>query len=117
MPGHYIESLNTPEFTPTSKTQEDFRIKHKTEICKAWQLGKSCEFNDKCSFAHGSNELKKRYDTHKKYKTRPCKKYATTGNCPYGQRCQFRHDVPTVTSIDNLDLVENVKIEIGKVKK
>lgn len=40
MPGHFIEAMNTadvPEFTPTPRGQDDFRTKHKTEMCKKWE--------------------------------------------------------------------------------
>jgi hypothetical protein len=67
MPGHFIEAMNTaeiPEFTPTPRGQDDFRTKHKTEMCKKWELGQICDFKDKCSFAHGHKELKRRQDYH-----------------------------------------------------
>jgi len=70
---------------------EDYKRKHKTELCKNWELNKVCKFGDKCCFAHGKHELKNKAVVHNKYKTKPCKQYHQTGYCPYGQRCQYLH--------------------------
>jgi len=70
---------------------EDYKRKYKTELCKNWELKKTCKFGDKCCFAHGAHELKNKASTHLKYKTKPCKQYHQTGYCPYGQRCQYLH--------------------------
>jgi len=70
---------------------EEYKRKHKTELCKNWELKKVCKFGDKCCFAHGKHELKNKTLTHVKYKTKPCKQYHQTGYCPYGQRCQYLH--------------------------
>jgi hypothetical protein len=70
---------------------EDYKRKYKTELCKNWELRKTCKFGDKCCFAHGKHELKNKTVIHMKYKTKPCKQYHQTGYCPYGQRCQYLH--------------------------
>lgn len=46
---------------------------------------------EKCSFAHGKNELKEKKHLNINYKTRPCKQYFLKGYCPYGYRCQYLH--------------------------
>jgi len=70
---------------------EEYKRKHKTELCKNWELRGHCKFGDKCCFAHGRHELKNKTLIHVKYKTKPCKQYHQTGYCPYGQRCQYLH--------------------------
>jgi len=70
---------------------EDYKRKHKTELCKNWELRGNCKFGDKCCFAHGRHELKSKTVTHDKYKTKPCKQYHQSSYCPYGQRCQYLH--------------------------
>lgn len=76
------------------KFVEDYRKKIKTELCKNFELKGFCKFGgtfnfffvyskfltdlfvifiEKCSFAHGYNELKEKKHLHSNYKTKPCK--------------------------------------------
>eukprot|EP01026_Neomeris_dumetosa_P047978 TRINITY_DN4135_c0_g1_i1.p2 TRINITY_DN4135_c0_g1~~TRINITY_DN4135_c0_g1_i1.p2 ORF type:complete len:381 (+),score=11.00 TRINITY_DN4135_c0_g1_i1:277-1419(+) len=62
-------------------------FKYKTEICTYWSETRTCQFGDKCDFAHGEDELRL-IDRHPKYKTEVCRTYAQQGYCQYGTRCR-----------------------------
>ena len=65
-------------------------MKYKTELCRNFQSG-FCEFQEKCSFAHGPEELRMLIPRAAKYKTKYCKQFFEQGFCWYGARCQFKH--------------------------
>ena len=67
---------------------EDYKLKFKTEMCRNWKTG-TCEYGEKCVFAHGTDEL--RVISSSNYKTKKCKQFHEKGYCQYGNRCQFRH--------------------------
>ena len=75
---------------------ENFRVNHKTEMCKNLVSTGKCEFEGECTFAHSHHELQQKTNTNsnKNYKTKLCKKWhkQTPGQCPYGDKCQFVHD-------------------------
>lgn len=54
-------------------------------------LGEICPLGEKCSFAHGTEELKPRHNSSATFKTIKCKHYHTQMFCQYGPRCQFLH--------------------------
>jgi hypothetical protein len=62
----------------------------KTELCRAFLARGVCAYGDKCSFAHGSAELKARDWGHLKYKTIECINYITTGMCRFGMHAWDR---------------------------
>ena len=66
--------------------------KEKTELCKNWEAYYYCKFGDRCSFAHGIEELRIRTDMLPTYKLRQCKQFIEMGLCSYGTRCQFIHN-------------------------
>ena len=65
-------------------------------MCKNWQAYGKCRFGDKCSFAHGESELRKKENLLSTFKTRQCKQFIETMHCPYGIRCQYIHNQWTV---------------------
>jgi butyrate response factor 1 len=69
----------------------DYKIKLKTELCKSWVEEGKCRYGDKCAFAHGESEIKKKVHVPSMYKTKLCQQYHMTGECAYGTRCQFIH--------------------------
>ncbi|CAG9315420.1 unnamed protein product [Blepharisma stoltei] len=78
-----------PEFSIFSfrkPIEQDLRVKYKTEICKNW-LNSQCHFGDNCMFAHGKEELRKKFIQ----MPQQCKSFSETGFCVYGDRCQFKH--------------------------
>ena len=86
-----IGSIGSPQennFTPSTPYVHKFR----TEMCKNFELYGTCKYGDKCSFAHGKQQIMNKTDVSASYKTRICKKYVNNGYCPYGLRCQFIHD-------------------------
>ena len=72
------------------KREVDFKAKYKTEICRSWVQG-FCEFGEKCTFAHGQNELRNKEYLTVNYRTKKCKQFHEQGFCQYGSRCQFKH--------------------------
>lgn len=59
----------------------------KTVICSNWEQGE-CKFGDKCSFAHGKEELRVRPNS--LFKTVICTAWMD-GECKFGDRCNFAH--------------------------
>lgn len=78
------------DISKRSPREADFQKKFKTEICRNWESG-YCEFEDRCAFAHGYDELRQKTHINNNYKTRPCKQFYELGYCMYGKRCQFKH--------------------------
>ena len=70
------------------------KLLFKTELCSSWLRRGRCEYGDKCSFAHGADELRRRTEVPrcKNYKSLPCQGWIACGVCPYGTNCQFSHD-------------------------
>ncbi|KAI8333358.1 hypothetical protein BC941DRAFT_434501 [Chlamydoabsidia padenii] len=64
---------------------------YKTEHCRNWSELGECRYGQKCSYAHGNSELRKK-SKHSRYKTQVCRAYHLEGTCPYGLRCTFIHD-------------------------
>jgi butyrate response factor len=62
----------------------------KTELCKNYSENKFCRHGNKCQFAHGKKELRKK-NLEPNYKTKLCENYAKRKKCPYGIRCYFAH--------------------------
>lgn len=54
-------------------------------------MGSTCPYGDKCSFAHGKEELRTKSNVSQKYKTKNCRMYYEQGYCRFGPRCQFKH--------------------------
>jgi len=77
---------------------------YKTEICRSHRDLGYCEYEEKCQFAHGVEQLRSRKFS-PKYKTQPCKNYRKHGNCRFGPRCQFVHDEERITVGDQVWLV------------
>lgn len=85
----------------SSEQKEFFKRKitktKKTELCKNWEIFGDCFYKDKCSFAHGENELRNKLlaknEDNEKYKTKPCRSFMEKGYCPFGNRCQYTHIV------------------------
>lgn len=79
--------------------------KFKTSLCKLFEATGSCNFGNKCSFAHGAQQLRKFDDPlpkqaaadksdkvpYSNYKTIKCCYFYRDGVCPFGIRCSFAH--------------------------
>jgi len=71
--------------------QQKNKSLHKTELCTHWMLTSTCEYKDKCYFAHGYNELQKRVRL-SNYKTKPCVDCPQQSRkCTFGSRCNYCH--------------------------
>ena len=85
--------ISTSNCSRKSSGEISFKAKYKTEICKFWELNKTCRFGDTCAFAHGNTEIRKKIMHSASYKTKKCKQFFEFGFCLYGSRCQFLHEV------------------------
>lgn len=70
--------------------EREFRIKERTELCRNW-LQNTCKFGEKCSFAHGIEQVQKKHHCNGRYKLTRCNGYHNNLVCLYGTRCQFAH--------------------------
>lgn len=81
--------------TKVSKTENGWKKKVKTELCRFWLNGQACENSQKeqgCGFAHGQDELQKKKGLSRQYLTSVCKNFLDhPSKCTYGQRCIFQH--------------------------
>ena len=76
--------------------------KFKTEICKNWAEKGTCQYGNKCRFAHGSWELVPKGQLDVRYKSKDCVSFFSTCYCPYGKRCMFKHDERSTKEISNI---------------
>mmetsp|Transcript_3802 Transcript_3802/g.3596 ORF Transcript_3802/g.3596 Transcript_3802/m.3596 type:complete len:154 (-) Transcript_3802:7-468(-) len=90
-----LSQLEIPEQPSKAKSKKkakkgnDFSIRYKTEICKNWENG-FCEFGEKCTFAHGEDELRSKEGLPCK-QTKTCKQYFELGYCLLGSKCSALH--------------------------
>lgn len=69
--------------------------KLKNELCRNFLRLGYCPYNNKCQFAHGTEELRQCQDhLNSKYKTKKCFAFFNGGFCEYGERCNFVHTAP-----------------------
>ncbi|OMJ92962.1 hypothetical protein SteCoe_4183 [Stentor coeruleus] len=73
--------------------------KYKTEMCRNWVETNTCQYSDKCNFAHGFDELIDKNPSNEKYKSKKCIPFYSKGVCTYGQRCLFLHETRTLDEI------------------
>ena len=66
-------------------------LKYKTELCTNFMEGRQCPFASRCRFAHGYQELNKKFILNKKFRSKVCEPYHKQMFCKYGSRCLFRH--------------------------
>jgi len=82
----------------TERRHKNFQVKKKTELCKTYQLGHTCPYGNKCSFAHGIEELRSKVLVPGNYRTINCKQFFEKDSCHFGPRCQFLHKSTTSSS-------------------
>lgn len=66
-------------------------MKYKTELCTNFMEDRECPFAGRCRFAHGYDELNKKFIINNKFKSRICEPYHKKLFCKYGSRCLFQH--------------------------
>ncbi|KAK0422072.1 hypothetical protein QR680_007346 [Steinernema hermaphroditum] len=80
---------------PRRDTDSYRRSVYKTMQCEAFRNSGECTFGDRCRFAHGEEELRRRHQPQRineqKFKTKFCNKIEEYGSCPYGAKCLFIH--------------------------
>ena len=72
----------------------DTNGKYKTKFCKLWLETNKCHYGDRCSFAHGQEELTFAAIAgyHTSFKSKNCRTFYATKQCAFGERCMFRHE-------------------------
>jgi len=76
---------------PRMKIQRKTKSLNKTELCTFWTLTRTCAFEQKCYFAHGIEELRKRIRVNN-FKTQPCVDCPREKiKCMFGSRCNYCH--------------------------
>lgn len=79
--------------TETHKDVVSFRnepeTRFKTEMCRNWEAG-SCEYGEKCFFAHGQKELRDKNGV-RTMKDQKCENFFKFGYCLSGNKCQYSH--------------------------
>ena len=77
-----------------SATKENFasplKSRYKVALCRNWVEG-TCEFGNKCTFAHGEVELKRAASPLAVEKSTTCPSYKQKGYCINGTTCKFTH--------------------------
>lgn len=95
--GGYAAPTRNSQGSPAKmiKTENGWKKKVKTELCRFWLNGQACENSLKdqgCGFAHGQEELQKKKGLSRQYLTSVCKNFLEhPSKCTYGQRCIFQH--------------------------
>ncbi|RIB28018.1 hypothetical protein C2G38_2060507 [Gigaspora rosea] len=79
---------------------------YKTRLCERFETERFCPYGSKCTFAHGTAELRERPPGEEKvdvpptakdgpdnplYKTRLCERFMKENFCQYGPKCNFAH--------------------------
>ncbi|KAK1403554.1 Zinc finger CCCH domain-containing protein 39 [Heracleum sosnowskyi] len=117
----YELSPDSAYFIPTSSRTSQSRktplinklsgnIFYKTRLCEKF-VGGNCSNGEKCTFAHGSEDLHEPPPNWKEYVTangrrgrknrgmKLCKNSISEKECPYGEKCKFLHRVPCNTEV------------------
>ena len=71
---------------------QKIKRKKKTELCKNYEFYHDCFYKNKCSFAHGKEELREEI-VQPSYKTKSCKSFIENKVCNFGIRCSYRHNI------------------------
>merc|ERR1712226_634598 len=98
--------------TPSSEVSSGLSVRskstlnsenQKTILCKYFLLGK-CKHGDKCTFAHGNQELRVTAkdlinDNSSLKKTKLCRNLFENGVCQFGPKCVFAHGLTELQSV------------------
>ncbi|KAI6230091.1 C3H1-type domain-containing protein [Aphelenchoides fujianensis] len=80
----------TDEERANRMREKRLQEKRKTSLCNQFSRTGTCEYGDRCRFAHGVGELRLMPEP-KNYKTKLCRNFERDQFCAYGERCQFIH--------------------------
>ena len=83
------ESVVATVAFPVRKTKPGM---YKKEICRNWRKYGTCRYGKKCSFAHGTRELRRSKKINRSWKRVKCTHFWEQGSCPYGERCFYIHN-------------------------
>ena len=71
---------------------------YKTSLCKNFSEAGECSFGPKCTFAHGSKDLRsypinagQQQADHPMFKTSMCRSMMNMGTCTHGNNCRYAH--------------------------
>lgn len=109
--------ISTSNCSRKSSGEISFKAKYKTEICKFWELNKTCRFGDTCAFAHGNTEIRKKLIPSNSYKTKKCKQFFDFGFCLYGSRCQFLHYMKDLITFSYKNSLKNLKFTASNLAR
>jgi len=90
-----LSELQNRQFVSHRRPQNNRRSNmdlYKTEVCRTWTVLGHCPYGERCRFAHGMRELRKRPARHRNFKRVNCKNFSE-GYCQYNSRCRFSHDM------------------------
>jgi len=78
--------------------------RYKTSLCKQFEMNGTCNYGEKCKYAHGSSDLRQPTGGgykrggfgannfhNKNYKTSLCHQWQQQATCRYGDTCKFAH--------------------------
>jgi len=96
--------------------QQYGNFKAKTVLCKNWKEKGECSYGDRCSFAHGEDQIRgsgqppppgevepkeQMIQRNPLYKTTICKKFTEAEFCDMGEDCHFAHGKDELRTIQN----------------
>jgi butyrate response factor 1 len=114
-----VESMNQEEMAPISSSGScgdvqmqqspsgsfDPRASFKTALCIHFTKQGKCQMEDKCTFAHGKDELRHVSPpdpNDPKYKTKLCIRFAQDQFCPNGDMCLFAHGEQELRGLESI---------------
>ncbi|OQR74824.1 putative zinc finger CCCH domain-containing protein 57-like [Tropilaelaps mercedesae] len=83
--------------------------KKKTELCRNISEAGSCQYEERCLFAHSEDELRLR-PTNPRFRKDKCRTFHLEGFCGYGTRCSFQHVNRDELMTELNRMVENFRI-------
>uniref|UniRef100_A0A0K0E7D0 C3H1-type domain-containing protein n=1 Tax=Strongyloides stercoralis TaxID=6248 RepID=A0A0K0E7D0_STRER len=83
-------SLDRNRKNDTRNSRSGVRRFYKTKLCQHFEAKGECRYKDRCSYAHGINELRKRSYNHSGKSNKICYEYKQ-GYCSKGLSCRYIH--------------------------
>ena len=97
-PDFQLEEPEEQSPSDEDSSSEEYHDKnYKVQLCNDYQTT-GCKHGNKCTYAHGEDELRKRSD-----KTRRCLAHYTNNSCTLGDKCYQVHSESELRSVPNGD--------------
>ena len=81
-----------------SKLARDCSLDYKTSLCRAYSTNQRCNQGERCTFAHGDQDLRQ--------SIKVCQNWEA-GFCKFGENCRFTHN----EDITLLQIIKNKKVK------